>query len=278
MHGAVVDGRELLVKPDDVGALYDQTGQDDGYRQSGGGGKWDKKSRWDNKASVAGKGGKGAAAAAPARVWSNRVFFAGAPFATGQQELQAYFEEYGGLRSFTLFRLSDGRSRGMGVCTFVSSEVAAQAVRGGITIDGRPLYLQEDTSQYVEQPGGKAASSWASQALPSYAPVPRSRGGQRAAPYEDENYGGLALDIDPNKAVFFKNVPFETTESHLRQRFEAAGPIRTLRLFMTPDGRSRGMGVVEYQTQAAATRAYNNLHEQNVSGRLMVVDEYRPPA
>lgn len=82
-------------------------------------------------------------------------------------------------------------------------------------------------------------------------------------------------DIDPKKSVFFSNVPFKTTETHLRGLFESVGSVKRLNLYTTPDGKSRGMGVVEYNTQKAAIRAYNDLHKKMVSGRYINVEEYR---
>eukprot|EP00972_Heterocapsa_arctica_P055143 8134035-Heterocapsa_arctica.AAC.1 len=60
------------------------------------------------------------------------------------------FSPYGEIRSLGLFRLEDGRSRGMGVCTFVTSEEAGEALRGGIVIEGNPVFMQEDVSQYKD--------------------------------------------------------------------------------------------------------------------------------
>ncbi|CAK0821369.1 unnamed protein product, partial [Prorocentrum cordatum] len=78
--------------------------------------------------------------------------------------------------------------------------------------------------------------------------------------------------VDPNRSVFFRNVPFETTEKFLRDRFERVGEIKTFMLFTTPDGKSKGMGVVEFGSASEAERAYNEIHNTSVSGRPITVD------
>lgn len=282
MHGRLVDGREILVKIDDVGALASQGlgYQGMGYDAKG---SYSGKGRWGSKGGKA--GGGGGKSNNWNNAWSNRVFFAGVPFHIGEREMRSYFEEMGGIRSFSVFWLKDGRHRGMGVCTFETSQQASQVLRDGIMIEGRPLFLQEDISQYNAEQGRPVAPRPVQQMqVATYGgggsyggPSQKPNRSARSAQY-DQTSVKVPANLDPSKAVFFANVPFETTETHLRSRFETAGQIKSFTLFMTAEGKSRGMGVVEYTTQGAAHRAYSNLHERNVGGRLMIVDEYRAPA
>jgi hypothetical protein len=186
------------------------------------------------------------------------------------------------VRSFTVFWLNDGRHRGMGVCTYATSDIAERALNQGITIEGRPLFLQEDVSQYSQEdvPKGKGKGQ---QALPYGTSESSSyggkKGGSRSASYQDYDMHGSTpnINVDPNKAVFFANVPFEVTETFLKSKFEQMGHVKFLVCFTTPEGKSRGMGVVEYSSVNNATKAYEQLHETMVCGRTMIVDEYRPP-
>lgn len=192
------------------------------------------------------------------------------------------------MRSFTVFWLNDGRHRGMGVCTYATSDIAEAALNQGITIEGRPLFLQEDVSQYSHEeiPQGKGKGKGGHQALPYGTSESSSYGGKnnkglasRSTSYQQDYdmYGSNTnISVDPSKAVFFANVPFEVTETFLKGKFDQVGPVKSLVCFTTPDGKSRGMGVVEYTSQAGAMRAYNQLHEMVVCGRTMIVDEYRP--
>lgn len=281
--GKEVGGRQLYVKVDDRGLLHQATQQQSqsyGYDEwdfgwdSGpkGRGGWQSGKDWhggkdgwsagydrgyDQGRQKGGKGyDKGGKRGDPyADSPSNRVFFSGAPFRANPQTVQEYFAAFGDIRSFTVFRKPDGSSRGMGVCVYQSSHSAALAMRDGIIMDGRSLYMQEDVSQNSEEKGG-----W-------------DNGYKGGGKGRSQDYDSLS-QVDPNKAVFFRNVPFETAEKFLRDKFESVGAIKNFILFTMADGRSQGKGVVEYFTATAAERAYNEIHDTIVSGRPINVDYY----
>eukprot|EP00747_Dinoflagellata_sp_TGD_P180344 gnl/TRDRNA2_/TRDRNA2_32640_c0_seq1.p1 gnl/TRDRNA2_/TRDRNA2_32640_c0~~gnl/TRDRNA2_/TRDRNA2_32640_c0_seq1.p1 ORF type:complete len:501 (-),score=85.47 gnl/TRDRNA2_/TRDRNA2_32640_c0_seq1:74-1576(-) len=245
LHDMVIDGREILVTLD-----YD-------------GGTKGSCSKWHTE------GGEEDEEEDDAEIYSARVFFASADYSSHLRDLRAAFEYYGRLRSIMLFRTAEGRSRGMGVCVYETMEAAARAISEGIEVDGRLLHLQEDQSQYAQ------ATSLGPKTASSYGPSKTRNLGSRSEPY-----GILTQKYvsDASKAVFFSNVPVDTTESYLWLQFETVGALKSLTLFTTPDGKSRGMGIVEYFSHASASRAYDRLHERIVSGRPLMVDEYRPPS
>jgi len=206
---------------------------------------------------------------APSDIGGNRVFFSGADISTPGNVIRDTFEARGPLRSFVLFRHPDGCSRGMGVATFRRSMDAARVLRGrSIRVLGRPLRLQEDTSQFERQPLEARGPG----------PVRSQRRLARPAPYpsspdDSEEILEQEYDTDPRRSVIFRNVPFEITDVYLRRLFEKMGPVTNFEVLTLPDGRSRGTGVVEYATSNSALRAYNNLHGEIVGGRPMIVDE-----
>ncbi|CAK0885388.1 unnamed protein product [Prorocentrum cordatum] len=282
--GMEVGGRKLYVKIDDQGHL-----QQAGEKGKGGKGEWsggweagkggDSYSGWKGGKNGGWKGGwegehgggkgakgpiggaKGFEYSAKGGDWNNqqsaRVFFSGAPFKVPPAAVQEHFAVFGEVRSLRMFKRSDGASRGMGVCIYQSASAAEEAINYGITIEGRSLFLGWDTSS-----GPEGKGDWSS------GPIGGGKGGKGWD--EDTDHP----DVDPNKSVLFKNVPFETAEKFLREKFGNVGSIKSFTLFTTPDGRSRGMGVVEYFTATAAERAYNEIHDMNVSGRQMHVDYY----
>lgn len=169
---------------------------------------------------------------------SARVFFSGAPVKMARAAVQQHFAEFGVVRSLTIFR-SGKTSRGMGVCCYQGANAAEAAINYGVVIDGQPLYLQQL----------------------------RRREGREGWEQDQE-------DLNPNKSVFFSKVPLEIAETFLKEKFGSVGEIRNFMLFTSPDGRSRGMGVVEYFTAESAERAYNEFHDMTVSGKPMHVDYF----
>jgi len=71
--------------------------------------------------------------------------------------------------------------------------------------------------------------------------------------------------------VFFSNVPPAAAEVHLWQLFESVGTVENIVPF-TDEGKMRGMGIVEYETDTAAKRAYHDLYQRDVLGSELVVD------
>jgi len=314
LHGSVLDGHQVFVKEDESSAKGGCKGDmqpriwapTDGYG-SYGKGRWGR--GWDlevygwdkgkgyGKGKVEGKGvppgfcGKGALKGkglVGEYEPGSRVYFAGARFTAVEAELEELFTEFGDVRSLNLKRLMDGRSRGMGVVTFGSAASAAHAIRTGVVCDGHPLFLKLDEAEHMGK-GGYAIAPFGGKGAWSKDGHFGGYDGYQE-PYPDYDYGDYGGDWmgggkgamrqrvsvqQPSKAVFFKNVPFGTTESHIRTHFEAVGQVARLTVFTTPDGKSRGMGIVEYATEACAERAYYELHESMISGRCMVVDQFR---
>mmetsp|Transcript_114760 Transcript_114760/g.256147 ORF Transcript_114760/g.256147 Transcript_114760/m.256147 type:complete len:666 (+) Transcript_114760:92-2089(+) len=275
LSGVVVDGREILVFLDEVGALQQ-------HDSKGRAGRMPNSSRPSGIKGDGGHIGKGAVKGGKGKLpaMSNRIFFSGAPFESLEISLRSHFEEWGPIQSFTLFRLQDGRSRGMGLCTYINANMAMMALNGGVVVDGWELYLQEHVpASHSLQEGGLdtlQTQPWSSSV--GYGPSPRHRGGTRPAPYVD-GVGGIDVpwDIDPERSVFFARVPRSFGRDAIRRKFLCAGEIKSFTLFEMPGGISRGMGVVEYFSFAAAMRAYTYLHDEVMGDRQMLVDEYCPP-
>lgn len=74
-------------------------------------------------------------------------------------------------------------------------------------------------------------------------------------------------------SVFFANASFSSTAPFLRRRFQECGNVKHFWLFTLPDGRSRGMGVVEYQTPREARYAITVMHDRVIDGRALLVKE-----
>jgi len=275
LSGVAVDGREVLVFMDEVGALQQ-------HDSKGRAGRMPNSSRPSGIKGDGGHIGKGAVKGGKGKLpaMSNRIFFSGAPFESLEISLRSHFEEWGPIQSFTLFRLQDGRSRGMGLCTYINANMAMMALNGGVVVDGWELYLQEHVpaSQSLQEGGLDTLQTQPWSSSVGYGPSPRHRGGTRPAPYVD-GVGGIDVpwDIDPERSVFFARVPRSFGRDAIRRKFLCAGEIKSFTLFEMPGGISRGMGVVEYFSFAAAMRAYTYLHDEVMGDRQMLVDEYCPP-
>ena len=77
--------------------------------------------------------------------------------------------------------------------------------------------------------------------------------------------------------LFVGNLSFQATEEDLRELFQQAGIVETVRIITDQfTGRPRGFGFVEMATKEEATKAVEMLNGRLFRDRNLVVDEARP--
>ena len=73
------------------------------------------------------------------------------------------------------------------------------------------------------------------------------------------------------------NLPYETGEAELEEMFGKIGPVDSVRVMRDmATGRARGFGFVEMATDEGAQKAITELHESQLGGRTLTVNEARP--
>ncbi|MGH9197327.1 MAG: RNA recognition motif domain-containing protein [Acidimicrobiia bacterium] len=79
------------------------------------------------------------------------------------------------------------------------------------------------------------------------------------------------------RKLYVGNLPYRTDDAELATLFSRAGTVesaRVMRDMMT--GRARGFGFVEMATDEEAQKAVSDLHDFELEGRRLVVNEARP--
>jgi RNA recognition motif-containing protein len=77
--------------------------------------------------------------------------------------------------------------------------------------------------------------------------------------------------------LFVGNLSFQATEEDLRELFQQAGTVESVRIVTDQfTGRPRGFGFVEMTTKEEATKAIEMLNGRLFRDRNLVVDEARP--
>jgi len=176
------------------------------------------------------------------------VFFNGVPYDTSEGFLRAKFERHGRIVDFDLWRRPDGSSQGMGTCEFSDAAEAEGAITGlnGAVVDGRRILVQLDS-----RPTADGASQ---------EPARSRRVGK-----------GTSGKGNPERRVFWSNVPTTTTEGYLRCRFEQVGTIVDFDFWRRRDGSSLGMGVCEFDHYLGAWRAHERLHGMDIDGNSLLI-------
>ena len=77
--------------------------------------------------------------------------------------------------------------------------------------------------------------------------------------------------------IFVGGLPYQTDDDQLQQIFSSYGDIASAKVITDRDsGRSKGFGFVEMADDAAAQKAIAELHEAELGGRTITVNEARP--
>jgi cold-inducible RNA-binding protein len=79
------------------------------------------------------------------------------------------------------------------------------------------------------------------------------------------------------RRLYVGNLPYSTSEDQLTELFSRAGKVDTVRVMRDmATGRARGFAFVEMGSDEEAQRAISELHEHQLEGRPLVVNEARP--
>ena len=81
------------------------------------------------------------------------------------------------------------------------------------------------------------------------------------------------------KNLYVGNLPHSTSETDVRNLFEAHGAVEKVTLVIDRDtGRSRGFGFVEMTNASEADQAIATLNGTDLGGRTLTINEAKPKA
>jgi RNA recognition motif-containing protein len=79
------------------------------------------------------------------------------------------------------------------------------------------------------------------------------------------------------RRLYVGNLPYSASEDQLSELFSRAGKVDTVRVMRDmATGRARGFAFVEMGSDDEAQRAISELHDYQMEGRALVVNEARP--
>jgi cold-inducible RNA-binding protein len=79
------------------------------------------------------------------------------------------------------------------------------------------------------------------------------------------------------RRLYVGNLPYSSSEDQLTELFSRAGKVDNVRVMRDmATGRARGFAFVEMSTDEEAQKAISELHEHQLEGRALVVNEARP--
>ena len=79
------------------------------------------------------------------------------------------------------------------------------------------------------------------------------------------------------RRLYVGNLPYKATDDDLMTLFSTVGDVASARVMRDmATGRARGFGFVEMTTDEAAQKAIEKLHQHEMDGRAIVVNEAQP--
>jgi RNA recognition motif-containing protein len=79
------------------------------------------------------------------------------------------------------------------------------------------------------------------------------------------------------RRLYVGNLPYKATDEELTALFSTVGDVASARVMRDmATGRARGFGFVEMTTDEAAAQAIEKLHQHQMDGRAIVVNEAQP--
>ena len=106
----------------------------------------------------------------------------------------------------------------------------------------------------------------------------RGRNSRRHQPYQDRqnNAGRQNNDSDRNTRVYVGNLSWGVSWQDLKDHMKSTGlEVARANIMTTPDGRSKGCGIVEFVTPEGAQQAVLTLNDTELNGRQIFVREDR---
>ncbi len=202
---------------------------------------------------------------------SVRLFVGNLPPRLCFPELEDLFLPFGSIVSADLMTdPTTGRSRGFGFVEMESHDAARAAMTAlnGTAVEGQTLTVNEANPGRGAGGGGGGASHDASRSSAS------SGGGAPSRPFTPGPRPGAASGT----RLFVGNLPYTATNADLERLFAEAGKVASVSVMTDrATGQSKGFAFVEMATKEDAVAAVKRFDGREGIGRILKVNEARPP-
>ncbi|PMD14083.1 RNA-binding domain-containing protein [Hyaloscypha hepaticicola] len=229
-----------------------------------------------------------------------QIYVSNLPYTVGWQDLKDLFRQ--AARNGAVIRADvhvgpDGRPKGSGIVAFESPDDARNAIQqfNGYDWQGRPLEVREDRFAGSGPGfggrggfgarggfGGGFGRGGGYSGRGGFNPGFAGRGGGFPGSYGGSGYdgGAGAVSAAPNpftdyatagtersETIYVRNLPWSTSNEDLVELFTTIGKVEQAEIQYEPNGRSRGTGVVRFDTAENAETAIEKFSGYQYGGR-----------
>uniref|UniRef100_A0A7S2V6P6 RRM domain-containing protein n=1 Tax=Fibrocapsa japonica TaxID=94617 RepID=A0A7S2V6P6_9STRA len=196
------------------------------------------------------------------------VFVGNLPWSTTSETLAELFGSYEPFDVHVKTNMA-GRSRGFAILRFNNQDQANAAITdmNGYNLEERNIQVREDRGVAEGGPRGGSGGGGGG-----------GRGRGRRGGAEDSagggggNQGGARTprNVEPSNTLFVGNLAWSTTDTELMEHFTDTSPI-SANVQVSASGRSKGWGLVSYETVEAAQAAIEFKNNSTLNDRVIHV-------
>jgi RNA recognition motif-containing protein len=182
-----------------------------------------------------------------------RLFVGNLSYRTSWQNLKDHFRPVGNVLYADVLMDSYG-SKGCGIVEFESVEEAERAVHelNDSMLDGRKIFIREDREEFQRSSG---------------------RGHDRGHDRGYDRGHDRGYDRPKGNQIFVGNIPFNTSWQDLKDLFRGVGNVLHANVYRDNQGRSKGCGVVLFESSEDAQEAIRKFNGKPFNGRQLLVQE-----
>ncbi|KAF9924195.1 hypothetical protein FBU30_005790 [Linnemannia zychae] len=243
-----------------------------------------------------GASGGRAQASRSADIAIRQVFVGNLPFSVHWKDLKDMFRRAGPVDRADVFLNNEMRSKGSGIVLFERASDVQRAISMFDRYEwhGRRIEVREDKfgpqtgsrshrgDDYRSSHGDSRDRGYGSTSSARYDDYRRESRSNRSRDYYDHSssrsrHDDMSMDSVPSgpaagsgDRIYIRNLPFTTTNQDLRDLFRICGSIRSAEILMQ-DGRTKGSGVVRFETFEAADKAVAKFNGYNYGGRSLEI-------
>lgn len=220
----------------------------------------DREDKEDGRREDRGKMRRTSGSFSPLDTDSRRCYVGNLSYKTSWQDLKDHFKSVGKVVYSGVMEEKPGWSKGCGIIEFETPEEAAKAIKvlHDTELRGRPIFVREDREDKEARP-----PSWKGS----------GKSGDSAS-YSDRST--RERFHSESRRVYVGNLSYRTSWQDLKDHFRKAGNVvYTGIMEENGTGRSKGCGIVEFETAREAAKAMDRLHDTMLDGRQIFVREDR---
>ncbi|XP_078171366.1 polyadenylate-binding protein 2-like isoform X2 [Carex rostrata] len=190
----------------------------------------------------------------------NNVFVKNLSEPTTENDLIDIFGKFGKITSAIVMREGDGKSKCFGFVNFENPDDAATAVEdlNRKIFDGKEWFVGKAMKKSEREREREMKRS--ERGMP-----------EGNATYINQNQNHRSNHNQLNNNLYLKNLEENVTDDDLKELFSAFGTVMSAKVMREPNGHSRGVGFVAFESQNNASRALGEMNGKLIRNRPLYV-------